>query len=110
MLFTKFDEHGKVQIFSIPANKVISVYPIDAREIIKNGAGRTIDDVTPVAEAEKKPEAPVAVDFDKCSDAVLLQFADMAGIPKTVKKRETIIDHLKKIKFDPAKASESKPD
>jgi len=50
------------------------------------------------------------IDFEACTDEVLLQFADMAGLSKTIKKRETIIEKLKELGFDPSKETDQKPE
>jgi len=55
-------------------------------------------------EASKTTQPADSVDFGQFSDEVIAQFADMAGLPKTIKKRETIIEKLTELGFDPAKA------
>jgi len=96
------DENGKVKIWLIAEKKWVKVWPIDAMGILKSGSANL------TGPEEEKTEigtenTPVEIDFAKYDDEALLGFAAQAGIPGTVKKRETLITKLSEMGFVPEK-------
>lgn len=119
---------GKVPVYLYAEGKIVRREPVDVREILERGLG-TIEPVQVVKDGVKMTigvdqfeayanngyvlegqesstttQPAETVDFGQFSDDVIAQFADLAGLPKTIKKRETIIEKLKELGFDPAKA------
>lgn len=55
---------------------------------------------------ESEDDSGITVDFTKYSDEELMGFASLAGIPGTVKKRETLITKLTEAGFNPDEPNE----